>query len=442
MSSGPVGVVAMKWVRRVAWWRLVLVAAGLAAAAWAVRRGEAPPIAAVAFAPDGRTLATMSYGRWVDPPRARAEVRTWDLATGDEHRADRRVLDDLALVVEGGDRLVARGAGGRTIPLADLASWPLRTLLTGLAGGPLACAAVASPDGRRLATARHWANRDDVTTVRVWDVTTGRLVRELDPAGRVDMLAWSADGRTLVGAGGAFSAWDVESGAALGWARGAPRCVSPVATAPAGGMLAVQGLGLKLTCLDATDGRAGPVFPFLQADALAFAPDGGRLAVADDVGGHPLVTVYDLGSARPVARFRGHERPHRRVEAARMWANQALGGFELRTGVNLWPLARGVVDLLADVVCSMTFSPDGRWVASGDSDGAAIVWDAATGAERARFDHGDASGRGPRATALALAAAASLLACRPRRRRGRAVATGSDKSTGEFLDSGRSAGDT
>lgn len=43
-----------------------------------------------------------------------------------------------------------------------------------------------------------------------------------------------------------------------------------------------------------------------------------------------------------------------------------------------------------DAVFSLAFSPDGKWVASGSSDGTARVWNVATGQEISRMTHGEA----------------------------------------------------
>jgi WD40 repeat protein len=60
-----------------------------------------------------------------------------------------------------------------------------------------------SPDGRRLATASSEGDGEDtVGEVRVWDVTTGRLLAVATDAryelGRVDTVAFSADGRAVL----------------------------------------------------------------------------------------------------------------------------------------------------------------------------------------------------------------------------------------------------
>ncbi|MDR3623117.1 MAG: hypothetical protein P4L85_27440, partial [Paludisphaera borealis] len=328
-------------------------------------------VGAAAFSPDGRALATVCYPQ---SPRPHVELRIWDLATRRERRSDRRVSPDpLLTVVDGGERLVARAVDGGARPLSELVRWPERLLLDGRIGGA-GCTPALSLDGRTLATARHRVDLDEDTRVRLWDVADGRLIKTLDDGELVDMLACSPDGRILAGARGRLAAWDVGSGGVLGWSKAAAQCVAPLAFAPDGSALAVQAIGGKLNLLDLADGRVRGAFNYLQADALAFSPDGRRLAVADD----ERVTVWDLGSLRPICRFEGHARPPA-IEHVRQMKDH-IRMLARGTGLNL-------PTTIANTVWSVVFSPDGRLAASCDVDGAARVWDAATGREQIRFDH-------------------------------------------------------
>ena len=351
--------------------RLLILTVALVPPLW-VAFLQAPDfvmVGGVAFSPDGGALATVCYPQ---DPQPHAELRVWDLATGRERRSERRAMPDprtvpgpLLTVAEGGERLVAHTVDGGTRPLTELVRWPERLLLED-GGHGVGCVPALSHDGRILATARHRADLDRDTRVRLWDVATGRLIKTLDNGQLVAMLAFSPDGHILASVRGSLVAWDVDSGSVLGWSKTVAPCLTPLAFAPDGSALAVHASGGKVNLLDPADGRVRATLNQLDR-ALAFSPDARRLAVAYN----EQVTVWDLGSLQQVGRFEGHVRPQA-IEHIRMLARRA--GLNPFTGV-------------ANTVWSVAFSPDGQLVTSCDVDGTARVWDAATGRERLRFDH-------------------------------------------------------
>jgi WD40 repeat protein/serine/threonine protein kinase len=205
-------------------------------------RREGP--VAVAFAPDGRTLAT----------QARGTVELWDVAQGvplvslPEPRP--RTLS-VAFSPDG--RTVATGTLDHLVVLWDVAS---RTEARSLRGHKdNVCCLAYSPDGRTLASGcrdgsiRLWdadTGREQTSpllghtqevcsvtfcplgrtvasgaadgTVKLWDVGTGQELTTLaGPTGPVRSVAFAPDGRLLVGAG--HSAGGV--GEACGWRVGA-----------------------------------------------------------------------------------------------------------------------------------------------------------------------------------------------------------------------------
>ncbi len=150
-----------------------------------------------------------------------------------------------------------------------------------------------SPDGRWLATGTWHGNG-----VRVWDVRSVTLVREIDVESSAE-VRFSPDGRSLVTASGdEYAMWDVGS-----WTRRwqVPRSHATglpgqVAFSPSGGVLAITKTRTQVQLVDAESGRdlatleaPGPK----NISALEFSADGRLLAVALERAG---VQVWDLGA--------------------------------------------------------------------------------------------------------------------------------------------------
>jgi WD40 repeat protein len=139
-------------------------------------------VRSVSFAPDGETLATMTW-------TSGSSVQIWDVPTG-------RVLVTLELggsamaFSPDGATLAAVGKGNCCVRLYDARTWQLRSTVTGHTD--LIWELMFSPDGRTFATAS-WDS-----TVRLWSTSTGQLLAKF--AGEQGMywsLSWSSDGRFL-----------------------------------------------------------------------------------------------------------------------------------------------------------------------------------------------------------------------------------------------------
>jgi WD40 repeat protein len=345
-----------------------------------------PGVATVAFGPDGATLVT-AIDTFGDVEYSH-EIRVYELATGRERREARKGFHPLPLRTATAVRRIEAQWGRRPIPLAEIAEWPYRVVCDGT---PASGAAVFRPDGRVLATLAP-KDREPYRTggpVHLWDVATGTVLKTLDVGDSSAAFAFSADGRTfasvpteepmlgpepeagelarLVACG--IVAYDVAAGRVRTppWKAKPMPGLPPVALAPDGVRVAARGAKGWLNVWEIDDGRLVGRVPGLVAEAVAFAPDGRRLAVA----GSEAVEVWEIDPWRRVSRFTGHAQPW--LVTARKWFEAHLpdeGSGPYRNFIH-----------------ALAFSPGGRSVASGDSNGDVRVWDATTGRERRLFRH-------------------------------------------------------
>ena len=158
--------------------------------------GHTDPVVALAFSPDGNTLASGSF----------REIRLWDLTVRMAPRASvlqghRDIVTTLAFSPDS-KTLVSTSFYG-TILLWDVETGQLRHTLHAHTGSIQALA--FSPDSEILASGGYWSP-DAESTIRVWNPHTGRLLSTFeDHITPVFALAFSPDidNKTLASAG-----WD------------------------------------------------------------------------------------------------------------------------------------------------------------------------------------------------------------------------------------------
>jgi RNA polymerase sigma factor (sigma-70 family) len=339
----------------------------------------------VVFSPDGKMLAVLGG----------ASISLWETATGRPLHGQQSHQGQVGSV--------ALTPDGRTLVTADLNSVRLWDARTGQQQRSVTvephwehCAVAASSDGRLLAHAGEGP-------IRLWSLDTGKELQQFQQHRQqrdynASALAFSGDSRMLASttARGGPTAdvwlWDVATGKELHRFEGPRGSTMDVALAFAADnktiaqavmglrLLDVPGRQLRLEVSQEGKNAADP-FGAGAVFAVAIAPDSKTFAAFCCWGGPndpPCgLFVFDMATGKVV----------RRIAACDKWGGALTytpDGKILASGhfdgtITLWDVKtdrkRGHFTGHAGAISALSFAADGRTLASGSTDGTALIWD-------------------------------------------------------------------
>lgn len=383
-----------------------------------LQTGHTAEITKVALSPDGRYILSGSFDE---------SVKLWDVASGQDVRTLHGFTFGPAWVGFTADSarfLVLEG--GNSLDVYDTRTAQLLNRLPE-AGYPLS--ALVSGDGRIAISARPGSS-----SVSVVELATGNTLWTVPLDTSESAVALSADGTTLLTERRQVKT----STSALKALLGRPE------------MKVTERIELRLWDVASRRGpRNVAITPELQNDSmvdnLALSPDGHRLL--EELPDHTLA-VYELESGQRIRTFSGHWSPQSRAATALMFSPDGrIVARSTYDGVQLWEVATGRtlatlegaavgfsadgqrlvvgkaaggVPLLHELatgretplgggtagVSELALTPDERYVVAAMEDGAARLWDLATGQVVRAFE---CPGRGG-VSSVSVGAGNSLLA--------------------------------
>ena len=331
------------------------------------------------FSPDGNTFALGFYD---------GTAKLLDVTTGNYRNILNANVSPFSSMRFSPDGNTLATTDDYAVYLWDVATGNLHTTLKEDTGTVRIHGFSFTPDGQTLITWNWWND-----TVYVWDVTTGNLRNTFHVSSGIYVVSFSPDGQTLATVNGGSSyvvLWDVATGTlrhALKHTPIAHHGVDRMSFSPDGQTLITQNLGIGVSLWDVSTGMLRKTI-----DGHRFAsnssPDGNIFVTVND----NIVYLWDISTGELRNRLIGHTSSVQSVSFSPDGKMLATGGGDYPTNVNsdytvrLWDISTGTLRRTLEghtsLIFGLFFSPDGDTLATRGLRDAVKWWDVATGTLR------------------------------------------------------------
>ena len=343
-----------------------------------IQPDEAVIVTQIAYSPDSKTLA---YNEFDDDDESR--VQLLNLETFAPPRTLMRLSDGVRHLMYSPDGKTIAGASNDNA--VRLWSADTGSLLETLKGHTEEIRGAAfSPDGKAIVSSEN-------NKICIWGVQTGALLRTIenkDHTRNLSSIAFSPDGKTFVsGEGSVFGAelreWNAETGALARLLAKEADVLGGLHTAaysPDGELIAAVNHAKEIVLWSAKTGKVARTIQGHHRfiDCAAYSPDGAVIAGALYESGVKLWSaetgafLRQIPDSRGVTNFVSFSPDGTTIAALR---SGKLFIYDIETGEELRSLGKD-----SNPIWSAAYSPGGQYIAAGSRKNTVQIWNAQTGA--------------------------------------------------------------
>ncbi|MEG4396791.1 nSTAND1 domain-containing NTPase [Microcoleus sp. BROC3] len=240
-----------------------------------------------------------------------------------------------------------------------------------------------SPDRKTLAS----GSRD--STIKLWNVSTGQLIRTINDSKSIVSVSFSPDGKTLASNSGdkSIKLWNVATGKEIKTLNGHSNWVRSLSFSPDSKTLASGSDDKSIKLWNVATGKEIKTLNGHSnvVNSVSFSPDGKTLASSSN---DKTIKIWDVATGKEMKSLNGHKDLVKSVSFNPKGKTLASGSDD--NTIKIWNVATGQAIKTLNghnaFIYSVSFSPDGKTLASGSDDNTMKLWNVDTGEVTINFN--------------------------------------------------------